>query len=452
MVKEKRKRKGLMPLIFVGSAFIIGSLFAKKIEATDPIGTKNGRLIGNVRDENGRPLNNVDISVENLTTKTDLNGDYSLNNISSGVKIVNFKKINFNDLNIPNIEIKSGKTTELDAQMISQEIICPNDVLINGTITNIGEPIVNADVGLFDAGGNLLHRDPASDVNGRYTIIVPADEPPLNNIFIKAVSLIDGVRTEINSNQFNLDCNDLVIDLDFNVEPPPPGCINDANIDGEVLDVGSNNRIKCGTISFIEEATGNILAGPDPIDIDGTFRLTIQDNLLPTEGFVRSNVDGYADAQSQIFNVDCGQNIQGFGNVGLINPNGIPPECSVDSDDFVWVGNGICESGACVARFDPRDVAEITSISINANRQVRVIIANPCDIDLNHEIIFTRSNNCGRNFRGIGQAIFIVQARNNIEVLSNPANPINVSDHVRIELRNINNNNVSYDIILMARR
>ena len=33
MVKEKRKRKGLMPLIFVGSAFIIGSLFAKKIEA-----------------------------------------------------------------------------------------------------------------------------------------------------------------------------------------------------------------------------------------------------------------------------------------------------------------------------------------------------------------------------------------------------------------------------------
>jgi len=124
-------------------------------------------LIGNVTDENGNPMNNVNITVSGIPqgfTTTDFTGDYKTGIPGSGTFQVVYSVPGFSPI-AANVTFVQGVKTVQNIQFVS------NNVTVSGKISNLSNlvSIFNAQIIFSNPTGNLTTT---SDFIGNYSIDV----------------------------------------------------------------------------------------------------------------------------------------------------------------------------------------------------------------------------------------------------------------------------------------
>lgn len=95
------------------------------------LGQSTGKISGMVTDESGEPLPGVQIYLEgtNRGTVSEMDGFYSIVNITPGEYVIIFKYIGFADLRVGEVRVEIGRTTSIDVKM-KEAVIEGEEVLI----------------------------------------------------------------------------------------------------------------------------------------------------------------------------------------------------------------------------------------------------------------------------------------------------------------------------------
>ena len=103
---------------------------------------QTGKIVGTVKESGtGAPLPGVTVQIESLQkgTSTDTDGHYVLLSVPAGKHVVTFSFIGFSTQTIENVEVNTGRTTTIDAEM-QEEVFEGEEIVIKAE-----KPIVKKD-------------------------------------------------------------------------------------------------------------------------------------------------------------------------------------------------------------------------------------------------------------------------------------------------------------------
>ena len=110
-------------------------LFLSTILSTVTVFAQNGALSGTVIDKEDRsPLIGVNILIRGTSfgAATDLDGNYTINNIRPGEYSIEFRYVGYERLLLTGISIEAGETRDLDVEMGTQAITSEDEITIIG--------------------------------------------------------------------------------------------------------------------------------------------------------------------------------------------------------------------------------------------------------------------------------------------------------------------------------
>ncbi|NHZ87338.1 MAG: hypothetical protein GWP19_15955 [Planctomycetia bacterium] len=99
------------------------------------LGQDYGKIIGNIFDRNsGKPLYGVNILVKNtfIGTSTDASGGFLIDNLTEGKYSLLVSMIGYKKRTISNLEIFTGRSTELDIEL-EQDILASPSIVVTAT-------------------------------------------------------------------------------------------------------------------------------------------------------------------------------------------------------------------------------------------------------------------------------------------------------------------------------
>lgn len=219
--KEKRTLSAKLSQLLVGGAILLavspayafanGKSVHQTAVATSLIIQQNGRtLTGTVTDENGEPVigANVKINGETLGTITDINGQFTLKNVSDKavleVSYIGYKNQNIKVGSQKDLSIRLQEDSELIDEVVVVGYAAQKKVNLTGSVSSVNmtdiaekRPITNLSSGLagmaagisVTSGNNIPGDDNAS--------IMVRGQGTLNNS--APLVIIDGVESNINA-------------------------------------------------------------------------------------------------------------------------------------------------------------------------------------------------------------------------------------------------------------
>ena len=166
-------------------------------------GDTTGTITGIVKDTNNRPISDATISIEGtkLTTQTNTQGQYQLNNVPVGLRTVTASKIGSNNKPLyigqsKKVNVPTGQTVQVDfkLQSISGRISgvvygsIPNTVIYKATVTATGEE------GTYSTLTDESGRYELDVLAGTYTVTVTKET--FNDANINVTVGVDETKTQ----------------------------------------------------------------------------------------------------------------------------------------------------------------------------------------------------------------------------------------------------------------